>query len=123
MASPLMIMIGIHYWTTPGDYSGGEGPHWESKCVQGLLSDFVSGGLLRRVNEPRPGRQLAEYESTEALGVWVDGLCKVPWPVQKWVLPPAFYGDLTNGGPVPWCGPAIPAGAQITTGMSESGIG
>jgi hypothetical protein len=29
----------------------------------------------------------ADYTGTEALTVWVDALCAVPWPVKKWVVP------------------------------------
>lgn len=84
MASPLKIMIGLHYWTTSGEYDGGDTPHWESPAAQDALKDFVNGGLLRRTDT---GRRGATYEATDALEVWVKGLCEVPWPVQKWVLP------------------------------------
>lgn len=80
MAAPLDIMIGLHYWTTPGDYDGGSGQHWDA--IQPRLKDFVRGGLLTQ-----PGRDGAKFQSTDALGVWIEALTKVRWPVQKWVMP------------------------------------
>lgn len=79
MATPFMIEIGLWYWTRGDDYRHGD---LSAPILPGTLQDFVSGGLLRETPDgPR------KYEPTEALGIWVNGLCNVPWPVQRWVLP------------------------------------
>jgi len=84
MASPLMISIGLWYHCRPGDFGKDCGDfNFNAPAVQELLQSFVDGGLLAK---SPPGCE-AKYYATEALGVWVDGLCNVRWPVQKWVLP------------------------------------
>jgi len=84
MATPLMISIGLWYWCRPGDYGKGNGDNnFDAPAVQEALRNFVNGGLL---GKSPPGSEV-EYFPTEALGVWVDGLCAVHWPVQQWVLP------------------------------------
>jgi hypothetical protein len=83
MASPLEIKIALHYCTTPGDYSDGNGVHWSSPAVKAIIAAFVSDGLLSNAG----GRGGEMYGKTEALGVWVDAICSVPKPVQKWIIP------------------------------------
>lgn len=84
MATPLMISIGLWYHCRPGDYGKGNGDdNFHAPAVQDLLRSFVDGGLLGK----SPAGCDAEYFGTEALTVWVEGLCNVHWPVQKWVLP------------------------------------
>jgi hypothetical protein len=85
MPSPLEIMIGLHYWTTPAEYADHDCAHQESPAVQEVLADFVARGLLRNLDVPN--QYGGTYASTEALEVWVNGICDVPFPVQKWVLP------------------------------------
>jgi hypothetical protein len=86
MATPLKILIGLHYWTTPTEYGAHEPEHQNSGAVRKALADFVNGGLLRK--RAKPNEHGGTYESTDALGVWVGGLCDVRWPVQVWVIPP-----------------------------------
>lgn len=86
MASPLKIMIGLHYWTTPTEYSAHDENHWNSGAVREALADFVNGGLLRK--RTKPNEHGGTYEATDALAVWVEGLREVRWPVQTWVIPP-----------------------------------
>lgn len=84
MASPLKINIALWYHCRAGDY--GKNSHdnnFNAPAVQEALQDFVNGGLLAK----SPEGCEAEYFGTEALKVWVDGLCAVPWPVQTWAIP------------------------------------
>lgn len=91
MASPLKIMIGLHYWTTPTEYSAHDDAHRNSEAVLDAVCDFVKGGLLK----PRDKKSEygSSYEATEALGVWVEALCGVRWPVQVWVIPSDVGGS------------------------------
>lgn len=84
MATPLKINIALWYYCRPGDY--GKNSHdnnFTAPAVQEALKDFVDGGLLA----VSPHGSEARYYGTEALKVWVDGLCSVPWPIQQWVIP------------------------------------
>ena len=84
MASPLMIAIGLHYFTRAGDYGKGRGDdNFDAPATQDALRDFVDGGLLAK---SPPGCE-AEYYGTEALKVWFEALCDVRWPVQVWIVP------------------------------------
>lgn len=85
MASPLEITIGLHYWTTPTEYSADDDGHRNSQAVQTILVQFVNYGLLNRLS--KPNQHGGSYEATDALRVWVDGLRAVPFPVKKWCLP------------------------------------
>lgn len=78
-------MIGLHYWTTPTPYSEHDEAHRNSPAVSEAMADFVNGGLLRRSHKPNDYG--GEYEATDAMGVWVEALRNVPWPVQVWVVP------------------------------------
>jgi hypothetical protein len=85
MASPLKILIGLHYWTTPTPYAEHEPDHASSPAVQEAVQDFIKGGLL--VERSVPSEYGSKYEATDALRVWVEALCNVRWPVQVWVVP------------------------------------
>jgi hypothetical protein len=85
MASPLEIGIALHYWTTPTEYDGGASEHFYSPATQEILSDFVSRGFLLHLDKPNEYGGM--YRATEALGIWVDALCNIPFPVQQWVIP------------------------------------
>lgn len=94
MASPLKINIALWYHCRPGDYGkrGGDN-NFDAPAVKEALQDFVNGGLLAR----SPAGCEAEYYATDALKVWVDGLCGVPWPVQHWVIPSAVPNGERGG--------------------------
>lgn len=94
MASPLKIMIGLHYWTTPTEYSADDDNHRNSEAVIEAICDFVNGGLLKP--RDKPSQYGSRYEGTDALRVWVEGLCNVRWPVQVWVIP-SDVGTSTGG--------------------------
>jgi hypothetical protein len=80
-----MIMIGLHYWTSPAPYAERESAHRESPAVAEAMCSFVNGGMLRK--REAPNKYGGEYEATDALGAWVEGLTSVRWPVQVWVIP------------------------------------
>jgi hypothetical protein len=82
MFSPLEIKIALHYCCHPDDYDGGRGEHWGSAPVQAIMKDFLAAGLLKNSDDDG-----VMYTRTDALGVWVDAICSVPRPVQKWVIP------------------------------------
>lgn len=85
MASPLEIQMALHFWTSPTKYAEHEPDHRTSGAVKAILAWYVRDGLL----EPTAPNDYGEiYKATEALGVWVEALCAVPFPVQKWVIPP-----------------------------------
>ena len=84
MASPLEIQMALHFWTRPTKYAEHEPEHRNSRAVQAILVDFVRRGLLLQTLTNHHGEI---YEATEALGVWTEALCAVPFPVQKWVIP------------------------------------
>lgn len=82
--TPLVISIGLHYHCRAGDYGKGTGDeNWHAPAVREALAYFVQEGLLAA----SPQGCEAEYYATPALRVWVDALCAVPFPVQKWVIP------------------------------------
>jgi hypothetical protein len=89
MASPLKINIGLWYYCRVGDYGQADN-NFNAPAVQEALADFVNGGLLAL----SPAGSEAKYYGTEALKVWVDGLCNVRWPVQTWTIP---NGERGNG--------------------------
>lgn len=88
MASPLKIMIGLHYWTTPTPYAEHDPGHANSPAVRDAVQDFINAGML--VERETPGEYGSKYEATDAMRVWVEALCSVRWPVQVWVVPSAL---------------------------------
>lgn len=92
MTCPLEIMIGLHYWTTPGPYAANEPSHANSPAVCEICRNFIERGLLVEGLSDRAKKYGAAYESTEALGVWVNALCDVPFPIQKWIIPDSHNG-------------------------------
>jgi hypothetical protein len=95
-ACPGEIAIAIHYWTTPGEYSADNTAHRESPFARDVHESFVKRGLLRKLDEPNAYG--ATYASTEALGVYIDALCSVPFPVQQWVIPSQTSGERMQEG-------------------------
>lgn len=85
MASPLDIMIGLHYWTTPTEYAADDPQHQRSSGVRERLAWMVRAGFLERLEAPN--QYGGSYKATEGLGVWVEALCAVPYPMQQWVIP------------------------------------
>lgn len=77
--SPAQIIILLHYYARQGDFVGEMSPSF----VRGVMNEFVKTGLLAEAM-PGIGQQ---YVATEATKVYVEALCNVPMPVQKWVIP------------------------------------
>lgn len=86
MASPLEILIGIHYWTAVGDYSPEDPAHANSPGVRSCVKAMLGAGLL--ANGCRdPEKYPSQYQAGPGLGVWIEALCVVPFPVQQWIIP------------------------------------
>lgn len=86
MASPGEIAILIHYYITPEPYSQRDLEHAESPFVKDKTNLFFRMGLLNYLTEPN--KYGSHYEANlEALAVYINALCKVPYPVQKWIIP------------------------------------
>jgi hypothetical protein len=78
MPTPLYIEIGLHYATKADDYRDGD---FTAPAVREALLDFVSRGLL--IANPKLN---VSYGATEGLRVWVEALCAVEFPEQRWVV-------------------------------------
>ena len=78
VTSPLEIEIVIHYHAFPGQYRGGD---FSAPAVKEGLQKLVKAGLLE-IDDSRSEGQYDEFEKTPALAVYMDALCKVPFPVK-----------------------------------------
>lgn len=85
MTAPLHLLIAIHYHTSGSgeDYCQGT-PHGESKGTADCIQDLLGAGLLT-TDDPYCGNR--KYGPTDGLAVWINELCQVPFPVQKWIIP------------------------------------
>lgn len=92
MATPLEIDIALWYYTRPGDYGEGMGDHnFKAPAVQEALKRFVDAGLLKA---HEPNSDLPQlFHNTEGLRVYVETLCNVPWPEQRWVVPSMEHAE------------------------------
>lgn len=84
--APLHLLIAIHYHCAGNgkDYEAGT-PHGESEGTARCVNDLIRAGLLR---ENFGASAIRRYEPTEGLAVFVkDGLCHVPFPELKWIMP------------------------------------
>lgn len=82
--TPLEITIALFYRCRAGDYGKDNGDNnYNAPAVQSALKGFVDTGLLAL----SPAGCEATYYATPALEVYVEALCSVPLPVQKWVIP------------------------------------
>lgn len=90
MTSPGEIIIALHYWTTPGDY-----PHLsddlQPSYVGETVTKFLEAGLLRACQKGVTSTSRLvlgqKYEATDAMRVYIDAICAVPFPIQQWVIP------------------------------------
>lgn len=78
MVTPLYIEIALHYVCCVDDF-----PRKDAPACNGAIRDMESRGLIREVLIPGS----RQFEPTEGLRMWVNELCKVPFPVNKWVMP------------------------------------
>lgn len=79
--TPLEIEILMHYYCCTDDYRNGD---FAAPAVREAMENFVGTGLLR---EAWDVRHSVRYKATDACRVFVEALCSVPAPVQKWVIP------------------------------------
>lgn len=76
--TPLQIEIMLHYHCCASDYRDGD---FSAPAVRDAIDDFRARGLLKESGNKRV------YEPTEGVRLYVDALCAVPAPVQRWVIP------------------------------------
>lgn len=89
--APLELLIAVHYYYSNGEkYVGYNTEHDNSEAVRLIKARMVEAGLLCEVSHPGP---TADYERTDALVVWIEAMCSVPFPIQKWVIPEKEHGD------------------------------
>jgi hypothetical protein len=82
MASPLLIKIALHYYITSSEDCSELESRFEAQ--QFALSVLLESGLLERIGGDRDE---LKFRGTDALKVWVEAICAVPFPVQQWVIP------------------------------------
>jgi hypothetical protein len=104
MATPLEIDIALWYHTRPRDYGDGTGDcNFNAPAVQEAFRRFVDAGLLKKIE---PTADLPQhYVGTEGLHVYVEALCDVQWPQQRWVnagrgVAPACPATKSSGLPL-----------------------
>lgn len=87
MATPLEIDIALWYHTRATDYGVGNGSdyNFHMPAVQQTFQRFIDAGLLKK-HEPNPDLP-QRYYGTEGLRVYVEALCNMPWPEQRWIMP------------------------------------
>lgn len=71
--SPLSLRIALHYWMTDEPW------HERSSPAAEIEAQFLDEGMLEVV--------AGKLRGTDALRVYVNGLCSVPHPVQRWIIP------------------------------------
>lgn len=85
--SPLEIQIALHYWARPERYAWREPEHAGSGKVTEIKQRLADLGLLRSLPS-RADHTSADYEAvSDAMSAYVEALCRVPYPVCKWVMP------------------------------------
>jgi len=86
MVTPLHIEIAMHYHCRTGQYE----MVTTNETRHGHAEDLVRAGLLKRLMScPGTGIDPGHigYFKTDALAVWIEAICSVPFPVQQWVIP------------------------------------
>lgn len=86
--TPLEIEILMHYGCKGGDYRNGD---HSAPAVREAIGRFLDDGLLTHegfVPEYiRPGVLAARYSVTTRCRVYLEAVCEVPLPIQKWIMP------------------------------------
>ena len=88
MMTPLHIRIALHYYilSTTIPYAENESAHRYSSATREYTQHLVAAMASWSAWD-----DYAEYTGhLKALGVYVEALCSVPWPVLRWVIPNAF---------------------------------
>jgi hypothetical protein len=84
MSTPLQIAIALHYWTRADDYGLGNGDdNFNASAVRDQRSEMCAYQLIE-ANEPGA---IPRYKAGPALECYINALCALPWPEQKWVMP------------------------------------
>lgn len=84
--TPLHLRIALHYFhyfvsPTVSYGAGDSDAHAISPAVRNYKKELVDAGLLEFCDDG------IRVKTTEALSVYIEALCSVPLPVQKWVIP------------------------------------
>lgn len=93
MPRPLDIEIGMHYCVSGGRFARAGAP--EAQRTEACMAD---AGLLRWNDKQQC------FEATDGLHMWLQALCHVPFPEQRWVMPevdnfvPQDDGPIEEGG-------------------------
>jgi hypothetical protein len=97
-------MIGCHYHAVAEKYAARHPEHGESPAVKEIKARMVEAGFLRPVTSDEvEAYGDIDYAPTAGLHQWVEALCNVPWPEQRWVLPKKKVGRRPSlGEPKPW---------------------
>ena len=83
MATPLEIKIALHYFVSPEPYAEDGWRHRSAPAVMEAHVRFVEKGLLKRLDEPNKYGCL--HEPTDGLVVYVEAICRIPFPKIKTV--------------------------------------
>lgn len=82
--TPLQIQILLHYYCSPTDFRDGD---FTAPAVHEAIEDFEESGFLRLSD---PSDQLGSIlVSTDKNAAFINALCSIPEPIQKWVIPVA----------------------------------
>ena len=79
--TPAQIRILLHHYVTPLAYDGCESDDF----VMGEIKQFEALGMLERRDKWEPSH--SRFAITEKGKFYMEALCNVPLPVQKWVIP------------------------------------
>lgn len=79
--TPLQIDILLNYYTTPVEY-GRADDNFGAPAVQEAINWMIGANLLENCKS-----ELGSYRTTDRGKAYVDGLCNMPLPVQKWYVP------------------------------------
>lgn len=85
--TPLKLQILLHYYAMATDYRDGD---LSAPAVAEAVQDFLAGDMLQR-GENSWG---AAYSITERGRAHVENLCRLPFPILRWVPAGSLVGDL-----------------------------
>jgi len=88
--SPLGIEILLHYHCRVDDFRSGD---FSAPAVRDLIDAFTSEGML--IPNATPGYHRT-YQLSERGETYVNALCRVPYPINKWCMPDGFEALLTS---------------------------
>lgn len=81
MNTPLGIEILLHYHCTGGT----DFPH-PSPAASDCIAEYVAAGILERIPTPSTAESPNYRAVRDATTVYVEALCAVPLPVQRWIV-------------------------------------